>query len=79
MNDARDEDKVTLLLRDVPGDVVRALEVRAERNFRSRQSEVLAILAAVCRGNIALPDLAGDAAPAAPEAEPGANADGGEA
>lgn len=49
------EDKVTLLIRDVPGDVVRELDARADANFRSRAGEMLAILTAVCRGHIALP------------------------
>ena len=52
---AEDTDKATLLLRDVPGDVVRELDARAETNYRSRSGEVLAILTAVCRGHVALP------------------------
>jgi len=52
---AEDKDKATLLLRDVPGDVVRELDARAETNYRSRSGEVLAILTAVCRGHVALP------------------------
>ena len=49
------KDTQTLLLRDVPGDVVRELDARADANFRSRGGEVLAILTAVCRGHVALP------------------------
>ena len=49
------QDKMTLLIRDVPGDVVRELDARADANFRSRGGEVLAILTAVCRGHVALP------------------------
>ena len=45
----------SLLLRDVPSDVVRELDARAELNYRSRSSEILAILTAVCRGHVALP------------------------
>lgn len=52
---AEDKDKATLLLRDVPGEVVRELDARAETNYRSRSGEVLAILTAVCRGHVALP------------------------
>lgn len=52
---AENKDKATLLLRDVPGDVVRELDARAEVNYRSRSGEVLAILTAVCRGHVALP------------------------
>ncbi|MBQ4385630.1 MAG: hypothetical protein II823_06920 [Kiritimatiellae bacterium] len=49
------KDTQTILLRDVPGDVVRELDARADANFRSRGGEVLAILTAVCRGHVALP------------------------
>lgn len=49
------EDKATLLLRDVPGDVARELDARAETNYRSRSGEAIAILTAVCRGHVPLP------------------------
>lgn len=52
---AEDKDKATFLLRDVPGDVARELDARAELNYRSRSAEILAILTAVCRGHVALP------------------------
>lgn len=44
-----------ILLRNVPGDVAQELARRAEVNFRSRMYEAIAILAAVCRGHVALP------------------------
>ena len=50
-----DDGSVTILLRDVPGDVVRELEARARANYRSRHGELMAILVAVCRGHIVLP------------------------
>lgn len=46
-----------ILLKNVPADVVAELGRRAEANFRSRSGEVLAILAAVCRGVVTLPGL----------------------
>lgn len=49
------EDKVAILIRDVPGDIARELDARAAENYRSRNGEVLAILTVVCRGHIALP------------------------
>ena len=52
---AEDKDRATFLLRDVPGDVARELDARAELNYRSRSAEILAILTAVCRGQVALP------------------------
>ena len=52
-----------LLIKNVPGDVVRELDARAERNFRSRSGEVLAILVGTCRG--------GRAEPVQANAEPG--------
>lgn len=51
----RDDGSATILLRDVPGDVVRELEARARANYRSRYGEVMAILVAVCRGHVVLP------------------------
>lgn len=50
-----DDGSATILLRDVPGDVVRELEARARANYRSRYGELMAILVAVCRGHIVLP------------------------
>ena len=61
MSDVKDDDKVTILLRDVPGDVARELQRRAEVNFRSRANEIQAILAVVCRGHIELPGSVADA------------------
>lgn len=48
-----EQGKCTLLLRGVPREVVRAVEARAVRNFRSRHNEIIAILAAACEGEIA--------------------------
>ena len=50
-----DDGSATILLRDVPGDVVRELEARARANYRSRYGELMAILVAVCRGHIVFP------------------------
>ena len=46
---------IDINLRDVPKDVVDELERRARANYRPRSGEMLAILTAVCRGNVALP------------------------
>lgn len=51
----RDDGSATILLRDVPGDVVRELEARARANYRSRYGEVMAILVAACRDKVVLP------------------------
>lgn len=41
---------MNILVNGVPTDVVETLDVRAKRNYRSRTGEILAILAATCRG-----------------------------
>lgn len=56
---------LTVLIRDIPGDVVKELDRRADANFRTRTGEILAILTAVCRGGATLPGLGlGDVVPA---------------
>ena len=46
-----------ILIKNVPGDVVQELGRRAEAHFRSRNGEIMAILAAVCRSEATLPGL----------------------
>ena len=56
---------LTVLIRDIPGDVAKELNRRAGANFRTRTGEILAILTAVCRGGATLPGLGlGDVVPA---------------
>ena len=62
-----------ILLRGVPCDVVQELGRRAEANFRSRMSEAIAILAAVCRSDATLPGLG--VGETVPRASVGGNAD----
>ena len=58
------EGKLTVLIREIPSDVARALDRRADANFRTRTGEILAILTAVCRGGATLPGLGlGDVVP----------------
>jgi hypothetical protein len=53
-----DKDKgCDILLRGVPSDVAQELARRADANFRSRMSESIAILTAVCRSAATLPGL----------------------
>lgn len=54
-NATEEKSGIDINLRDVPKDVVEELERRARANYRPRSGEMLAILAAVCRGNVALP------------------------
>lgn len=71
-----------ILLRNVPGDIVRELERRAAANFRSRSGEIMAILASVCRGDATLQGLGvGETVPTRAEVanqDVAANRDGGE-
>lgn len=46
-----------ILIKNVPGYIVQELARRAEAHFRSRSGEIMAILAAVCRGGATLPGL----------------------
>lgn len=58
------EGKLTVLIREIPSDVARELDRRADANFRTRTGEILAILTAVCRGGATLPGLGlGDVVP----------------
>lgn len=58
------EGNLTVLIRDIPGDVAQELDRRAGANFRTRTGEILAILTAVCRGGATLPGLGlGDVVP----------------
>lgn len=63
---------LTVLIRDIPGDVAKELDRRAGANFRTRTGEILAILTAVCRGGATLPGLGlGDVVPAQASIENG--------
>lgn len=53
-NDAPREE-ITTCIRGIPKDVWDELGRRAEKNFRPRNGEVVAVLTAVCRGRIELP------------------------
>lgn len=58
------EGKLTVLIREIPSDVARELDRRADANFRTHTGEILAILTAVCRGGATLPGLGlGDVVP----------------
>ena len=46
---------VTTCIRGIPKDVWDELGRRAEKNFRPRNGEFVAILTAVCRGRVELP------------------------
>lgn len=66
-NDAPREElreEITTCVRGIPKDVWDELGRRAEKNFRPRNGEVVAVLTAVCRGRIELPiSLYGGVAP----------------
>jgi plasmid stability protein len=53
-----ENNSLDILIKNVPDDIVQELGRRAEAHFRSRSGEILAILAAVCRGEATLPGLA---------------------
>ncbi len=77
-------DACDILLKNVPGDIVRELGRRAEEHFRSRSGEILAILAAACREVYRTPQAALDVVVGAPqikdiEIPPPARLNGGEA
>ena len=43
------EEKIDILIKGVPKDVADELDRRADRNFRSRTGEILAMLTSACR------------------------------
>ena len=69
-------EEITTCIRGIPKDVWDELGRRAEKNFRPRNGEVVAVLTAVCRGRIELPislyDGAAQIVPVPPAASPAA-------